>query len=227
MPFKGTLVNVATVLIGSLIGMAIGDRLSERFKSAVLSCLGLGTLLIGIKLAVLTEHITLIIASVLLGGIAGTLFDLEGKLERLALLLKAGVRSDSATFVTGFISASLLFCVGPMTVVGSIQDGTVGDASLLYTKSVLDGFASMALASGLGVGVLFAALTVLVVQGGLTLAGAALADLAGSRVIVEMSATGGLLIIAIGLYLLDIRKLPLANLLPAMAIVIPLTLLLG
>jgi len=227
LPLKGTLVNIATVVIGSLIGMAIGDRLSDRFKTAVLSCLGLGTLLIGIKLAVLSEHITLVIAAVLLGGVTGTLLDLEGKLEAVATWLKTGVRSDSATFVTGFVSASLLFCVGPMTVVGSIQDGTIGDASLLYTKSVLDGFASVALASGLGVGVLFAALTVLVVQGGLTLAGAALADLAGSQVIVEMSATGGLLILAIGLYLLEIKRLPLANLLPALVFIIPLVLWFG
>jgi uncharacterized membrane protein YqgA involved in biofilm formation len=227
MPFKGTLVNVLTVVIGSLVGMAIGDRLSERVKTTVLSCLGLGTILIGVKLAILTQHLTLVIAALLLGGVTGTLLDLERKLEAVAVRLKAGVRSDSATFVTGFVTASLLFCVGPMTVIGSIQDGTMGDASLLYTKSVLDGFASVALASGLGVGVLFAALTVLIFQGGLTLAGAALADLAGSQVIVEMSATGGLLILAIGLYLLDIRKLPLANLLPALLYIIPLTLAFG
>jgi len=227
MPFKGTLVNVLAVVIGCVIGMAIGDRLSDRFKSTVLSCLGLGTILIGIKLAVLTDHLTLVIGAILSGGVIGTLLDLEGRLERLAVHLKRGVKSDSATFVTGFVSASLLFCVGPMTVIGSIQDGTIGDASLLYTKSILDGFASIALASGLGVGVMFAGLTVLVVQGGLTAAGAALADITSSQVIVEMSATGGLLIVAIGLYLLDIKKLPLANLLPALVVIVPLTMIFG
>lgn len=227
MPFKGTLINVLAVVVGCLVGMAIGDRLSERFKSIVLSCLGLGTLLIGIRLAVMTEHLTLVIAAILAGGIVGTLLDLEGRLERVAERLKRGVKSDSATFVTGFVSASLLFCVGPMTIIGSIQDGTIGDASLLYTKSVLDGFASIALASGLGIGVLFAGLTVLVVQGGLTAAGVVLADLTSSQVIVEMSATGGLLILAIGLYLLDIKKLPLANLLPSLVFIVPLTLIFG
>ena len=227
MPFQGTLINVVAVVIGGLIGLAVGDRLSERFKSTVLSCLGLGTILIGIKLAVMTEHLTLVIAALLTGGIIGTVLDLEGRLEALAGRLKRGVKSDSATFVTGFVSASLLFCVGPMTVIGSIQDGTVGDASLLYTKSILDGFASVALASGLGIGVLFAALTVLIVQGGLTAAGTVLADLTSSQVIVEMSATGGLLILAIGLYLLDIKKLQLANLLPALVVIIPLTMIFG
>lgn len=227
MPLKGTLVNVLAVIVGGLIGMAVGDRLPERLKTAVLYALGLGTLLIGTKLILLTDHVMLIIAALLLGTVTGTLLDLEGQLERLAAMLKATVKSDSATFVTGFVSASLLFCVGPMTIIGSIQDGTIGDATLLYTKSILDGFAAMALASGLGVGVLFAALTVLVVQGGLTLAGGALADITSSLVITEMSATGGLLIIAIGLYLLDIKKLPLANLLPALVYIIPLILWFG
>jgi len=227
LPLKGTLVNVLAVIVGGLIGMAVGDRLPERLKTAVLYALGLGTLLIGTKLILLTDHVMLIIAALLLGTVTGTLLDLEGQLERLAAMLKATVKSDSATFVTGFVSASLLFCVGPMTIIGSIQDGTIGDATLLYTKSILDGFAAMALASGLGVGVLFAALTVLVVQGGLTLAGGALADITSSLVITEMSATGGLLIIAIGLYLLDIKKLPLANLLPALVYIIPLILWFG
>ena len=227
MPLQGTLVNIVAVVVGSLIGMAVGDRLPEKIKQIVLYSLGLGTILIGIKLALLTENVTLIIGTLLLGAITGTLLDLEGKLELLAEKFKATVKSDSATFVTGFVSASLLFCVGPMTVIGSIQDGTVGDATLLYTKSVLDGFAAIALASGLGIGVLYSAITVLIVQGGLTLAGGALADLTSSAVIVEMSATGGLMIVAIGLYLLEIKKLPLANLLPALIYIVPLTLWLG
>jgi uncharacterized membrane protein YqgA involved in biofilm formation len=143
------------------------------------------------------------------------------------MVLKSRFAKDSATFVTGFVSASLIFCVGPMTVVGSIQDGTVGDATLLYTKSILDGFAAVALAAGLGIGVMFSAVTVLILQGGLTLAGGALAQYTSDLVIGEMSATGGILILGIGLYLLDIKKLPLANLLPALAFIVPLTLIFG
>ena len=157
------------------------------------------------------------------GAVTGTLLDLEGRLEGVGRRLQARFAQDSRTFVTGFVSASLLFCVGPMTVVGSIQDGTIGDATLLYAKSVLDGFAALALAAGLGVGVLFAALTVLIVQGGITAAGAGLVDVTSSVVINEMSATGGVLILGIGLYLLDIKRLPLANLLPALVYIVPLT----
>jgi len=195
----------------------------DRFKTIILSALGLGTLLIGIKLSVLTEHIGLIIVALVAGAVTGTLLDLEGRLEGVGRRLQARFARDSRTFVTGFVSASLLFCVGPMTVVGSIQDGTIGDATLLYAKSVLDGFAALALAAGLGVGVLFAALTVLIVQGGITAAGAGLVDVTSSVVINEMSATGGVLILGIGLYLLDIKRLPLANFLPALVYIVPLT----
>ena len=223
MPFQGTLVNVVAVLVGGSLGLILGDRLPDRFKTIILSALGLGTLLIGIKLSVLTEHIGLVIVALVAGAVTGTLLDLEGRLEGVGRRLQARFARDSRTFVTGFVSASLLFCVGPMTVVGSIQDGTIGDATLLYAKSVLDGFAALALAAGLGVGVLFAALTVLIVQGGITAAGAGLVDVTSSVVINEMSATGGVLILGIGLYLLDIKRLPLANFLPALVYIVPLT----
>ncbi len=223
MPFQGTLVNVVAVLVGGSLGLILGDRMPDRFKTIILSALGLGTLLIGIKLSVLTEHIGLIIVALVAGAVTGTLLDLEGRLEGVGRRLQARFARDSRTFVTGFVSASLLFCVGPMTVVGSIQDGTIGDATLLYAKSVLDGFAALALAAGLGVGVLFAALTVLIVQGGITAAGAGLVDVTSSVVINEMSATGGVLILGIGLYLLDIKRLPLANFLPALVYIVPLT----
>ena len=223
MPFQGTLVNVVAVLVGGSLGLILGDRLPDRFKTIILSALGLGTLLIGIKLSVLTDHIGLIIVALVAGAVTGTLLDLEGRLEGVGRRLQARFARDSRTFVTGFVSASLLFCVGPMTVVGSIQDGTIGDATLLYAKSVLDGFAALALAAGLGVGVLFAALTVLIVQGGITAAGAGLVDVTSSVVINEMSATGGVLILGIGLYLLDIKRLPLANFLPALVYIVPLT----
>lgn len=227
MPLEGTLFNVVIVVVGSLVGMTVGDKLPDKVKKIVLAALGLGTLVIGVKLSLLTQNVTLVIAALLAGAVVGTYLDLEGKLEWLATKLKSALASESATFVTGFVSASLLFCVGPMTIVGSIRDGTVGDADLLYTKSIMDGFASIALASGLGIGVLFSALTVLIVQGSLTLAGSALADLTSSRIISEISATGGLMILAIGLWLLEIKKLPLANLLPALVLIIPLVLWLG
>lgn len=222
---QGTLVNVLAVVAGSLIGMSAGDKMPDRYKSIVLAALGLGTLLIGLKLALLTQHLSLVLAALLLGAITGTALNLDGRLNRLAQWLSSLANQESPTFVTGFVSASLLFCVGPMTIVGSIQDGSIGDHTLLYTKSLLDFFAATALASSLGIGVLFSAITVLIMQGGLTLGGRYIGALTEGVLIDEMSAVGGLMIVAIGLHLLDIRKLPLANLLPGLVIIVPLVLL--
>jgi len=217
---KGTLVNTGTVMLGSLIGLAVGARLPEKVKQIVMNSLGLCTLLIGFKMAFKGEQILLIIGSLVLGGIIGELLDIEGWLERLGEKIKKRVKSESGNFVVGFVTASLVFCVGPMTVVGSIEDGIRGDASILYAKSVLDGFASIAFASGLGVGVLFSAVTVLVYQGLLTLLGQKLSFLLDQHVLNELTATGGLMIVGIGLLLLDIKKVRVGNFLPALVIVI-------
>ena len=222
---KGTLVNTAAVVLGSLIGMAVGSRLPEKVKQIVMNGLGLCTLLIGFKMAFKGEQILLIIGSLILGGIIGELLDIESWLERLGEKIKKRVKSDSGNFVVGFVTASLVFCVGPMTVVGSIDDGIRGDASILYAKSVLDGFASIAFASGLGIGVLFSAVTVLVYQGLLTLLGQKLSFLLSGHVINELTATGGLMIVGIGLLLLDIKRVKVGNFLPALVVVIILALI--
>jgi uncharacterized membrane protein YqgA involved in biofilm formation len=219
---KGTLVNTATVVLGSLIGMAVGSRLPEKVKQIVMNGLGLCTLLIGFKMAFKGEQILLVIGSLVLGGIIGELLDIEGWLERLGEKIKRKIKSESGNFVIGFVTASLVFCVGPMTVVGSIEDGIRGDASILYAKSVLDGFASIAFASGLGVGVLFSAVTVLVYQGLLTLLGQKLSFLLNGHVVNELTATGGLMIVGIGLLLLDIKRVKVGNFLPALVIVVVL-----
>ena len=221
---KGTLVNTAAVILGSLIGLAVGSRLPEKVKQMVMNGLGLCTLLIGFKMAFKGEQILLIIGSLVLGGIIGELLDIEGWLERLGEKIKKRVKSESGNFVVGFVTASLVFCVGPMTVVGSIEDGIRGDASILYAKSVLDGFASIAFASGLGIGVLFSAVTVLVYQGLLTLLGQKLSFLLNQHVLNELTATGGLMIVGIGLLLLDIKKVRVGNFLPALVIVVILAL---
>ena len=222
---KGTLVNTGTVILGSLIGLAVGSRLPEKVKQIVMNGLGLCTLLIGFKMAFKGEQILLIIGSLVLGGILGEFLNIEGWLERLGEKIKKRVKSESGNFVVGFVTASLVFCVGPMTVVGSIEDGIREDASILYAKSVLDGFASIAFASGLGVGVLFSAVTVLVYQGLLTLLGQKLSFLLNQHVLNELTATGGLMIVGIGLLLLDIKKVRVGNFLPALVIVIALALI--
>jgi len=177
---RGTLVNVAAVLVGSGVGLAIGNRLSERLQRIITTGLGLSTLLIGMQMALKVGNVLVVIAS-------------------------------------------LVFCVGPMTLLGSIQEGLTGNPDIIYTKSMLDGAASIAFASSLGVGVSFAAVTVLVFQGALTLLGAQLAFLLRPEILNELTATGGLLILAIGLLLLDVKRIRVANLLPALVVVVLLT----
>jgi len=222
---KGTLVNTATVIIGSLIGLAIGSRFTEKIKTIVLQALGLCTLLIGMKMAFKTENILLVIGSLALGGITGELLKIEDGLEKIGNIIKSKVKSESKTFVLGFVTASLVFCVGPMTIVGSLEDGISGNADTLYAKSMLDGFASIAFASSLGVGVFFSFLTVLVFQGVLTLLGSQLTFLLNTRILNELTATGGLMILGIGFYLLDIKRIKVGNFLPALIFVVILALI--
>jgi uncharacterized membrane protein YqgA involved in biofilm formation len=220
---RGTIVNVVAVLVGSGIGLAVGDRLSERLQRIITTGLGLSVLLIGGQMALQVQNMLVVIASMVLGGVIGELLGIEAGLERAGEWLKARARSSSGTFVTGYVTASLVFCVGPMTIGGSIQEGMSGNPDIIYTKSMLDGAASVAFASSLGVGVSCAAITVLILQGALTLLGRQLAFLLRPEILNELTATGGLLILAIGLLLLDVKRLRVANLLPALAVAVLLT----
>jgi len=211
----GTLVNSGAILAGSLVGISVGRHISERLKGIVMQALGLSVMLIGLQMALTGREIVMTISCLLIGGVTGELIDIEKWLERMAQRLKARFRSDSSTFVQGFVSASLLYLTGAMMIVGSIQDGTVGDPHTLYVKSLLDGVASVALASSLGVGVAFSALSVLVVQGAITLAAAQLLFLRSPAVLDAVAATGGVLILAIGINLLDLKQIRVGNLLPA------------
>jgi hypothetical protein len=211
------------VLVGSGIGLAIGNRLSQRLREIMTTGLGLSTLLIGMQMALKVQNPLVVIASMVIGGVVGELLGIEEALERAGEWLRSRARSRSGTFVTGYVTASLVFCVGPMTLLGSIQEGLTGNPDIIYTKAMLDGAASVAFASSLGVGVGFAAITVLVFQGALTLLGAQLAFLLRPEILNEVTATGGLLILAIGLLLLEVKRLRVANLLPALVVVVLLT----
>ncbi len=213
---RGTLVNVVAVLLGSGLGLLIGNRLPEKIKKVITTGLGLSVILIGMQMAFKTNNVLIIIGSLVFGGILGELLQIEEALEALGERLKAGLRFQSGGFVEGFVTASLVYCVGAMTVVGSIQEGLSGDPQILYAKSLLDGTASIAFASTLGIGVAFASLTVFFVQGSLTLLGKQLSFLLSPGILSELTATGGLLILAIGLYLLEIKRIKVANLLPAL-----------
>jgi uncharacterized membrane protein YqgA involved in biofilm formation len=185
--------------------------------------LGLCTLLIGMQMALQVQNVLVVIASMVIGGVVGELLGIEEALESAGGWLRSWARSGSGSFVTGYVTASLVFCVGPMTLLGSIQEGLTGNPDILYTKAMLDGASSVAFAASLGMGMGFAALTVLLFQGILTLLGAQLAFLLRPEILNEVTATGGLLILAIGLLLLEVKRLRVANLLPALVVVVVLT----
>ena len=227
----GTLINMITVALGSGLGLLVGERLPERLQQAVVTGLGLVTLTVGLQNAFETGNIIIPLLSVGSGVIIGELLDLDGRLNAFGGWLQArfgGGKPDAAApaavdetrarFINGFVTASLVFCIGPLTFIGSIQDGMTGDYELLAIKSVLDGFASLAFASAMGPGVAFSIITVFVVQGGLALLGATAGQVMSQPMIAEMTATGGLLLIGLSLILLDVKKPRMANFLPALLI---------
>jgi hypothetical protein len=221
----GTLLNVVTVVIGGTLGAVLGARLPERVRETVMHGLGLLTFVIGISMALTTRNILIVLASILFGAIIGEILDIQARLDVVGRMLEERFArgGEAGTFTRGFVTASLVFCVGPLSILGSIQDGLLGDFNLLAIKSTLDGFAGLAFASTLGIGVAFAALTVLLYQGGLSLAAMLLGGAIGSVTrdtpwVIEMSATGGVLIMGIGLLLLDLKRIRVANLLPAILI---------
>jgi uncharacterized membrane protein YqgA involved in biofilm formation len=220
----GTLVNTGAVVAGSLLGVVIGKRLPDRIKTIVMQALGLSVILIGLQMALSGTRPLFVIGSLLLGAITGELLDIEGRIAAMGEWLKRRFRSESPTFVQGFVTASVLYCTGAMVIVGAIRDGTVGDPSILYIKSLLDGVASIAFASSLGSGVAFSALSVFVIQGSITLLASKLAFLQGPGVIEAVTATGGLLILGIGINILEIKQIRVGNLVPALAYAILATL---
>lgn len=224
----GTFINVGTVLLGTLVGTLLGARLPEGMQQRVLMGLGMATLVLGVDNALewRDTNALYVIGGVILGGLAGEALGIEDRLEAAGRRLQARFASASPgpashhTIAEGFFVASLLFCVGPLAVLGSIQDGLVGDYDTLATKALLDGFAAIALASALGWGVGFSAITVLVYQGAITLAAGLFEDVLaeGSEALAALTSAGGILIIGIALRLLDVRDVKVGNFLPALVV---------
>lgn len=217
----GTFVNTGAVLLGTLLGVVVGSRLPEGLQERVMMGLGLVTLVLGVDNALEWDGTSplIVMGGVLLGGIAGEALGIEDRLARLGDALQERVAGAGRSRVSeGFVTASLLFCVGPLTVVGSIQDGLTGDSDVLVTKSLLDGFASIAFAATLGWGVGLAALTVLVVQGTISLGASPLDSVLGegTDALAALTSAGGILIIGISLKLLGVRDVKVGNFLPAL-----------
>jgi len=235
----GTILNVGTVLIGGTLGLLFGARFPARVRETVIMGLGLFTAGIGIQMFLETQNALIVLASLLIGGILGEWWKIESGLKNMGSFLEqkfAGGQLDfsdstplqneteiplegGSNFVRGFLTASLVFCVGPMTILGSIQDGLTGNFELLAIKSVLDGFAAFAFASTLGIGVLFSALIVLAFQGGLSLLAAQAQAILSEPMMTEMTAVGGLLLVGLSISsLFEIRPIRTGNFLPALGV---------
>jgi uncharacterized protein len=222
---RGTLLNIATVLLGGTLGVLLGGRLPEKLRQTVIAGLGLFTAAMGLQMFLTTKNAMIVLGSILVGALLGEWMHIEEGLAGLGGLLErkfnrsGGDGASSDRFIHAFITASLVFCVGPMAILGSIKDGLTGDFSLLAVKSILDGFAALAFASSMGVGVLFSTIIILVYQGGLTLLAAQAQAVATTAMIAEMNAAGGIMLMGIAVSsLLEIKKIRVASFLPALVI---------
>lgn len=228
----GTVTNVATVIVGSGLGLLIGHRLAERTRSLVTDALGLVTLLIAAQAAMSVSRTTLtnavgdsapvliVLGSLVIGGIIGSLLRLEDRLESFGGWLQArlagGAGDSRDRFIEGYVTASLVFCIGPLTILGSINEGLGNGSDQLVLKAVLDGFASLAFAASFGIGVMASALSIAVIQGSLTVLGVALGSFVPEPHLLALTATGGLVLIGVALRLLNMKIMPIADLLPAL-----------
>lgn len=226
LPLLGTIVNVAAIVVGSLLGLFFGHLLPEKVHRTLVLGLGLAVILIGLQLAFQTNQPLVLIGSLILGGITGEALRIENRLENFGRRLQERF-TDAGDIAEAFVTASLLYCVGAMAVMGSIQDGLGGQPTILYAKSALDGTASIVLVSTLGIGVIFSVIPILLYQGALTLAAVSVQGLLTEPVISEMNAVGGLLIFSIGLDLLGIKKIPVGNLLPGIFVAMGIMVLIG
>ena len=214
----GTAVNVAAIVLGSIVGLLLRQRLPRRITTILTQGLGLVTALIGIKMMLVTENVLIVLLSVIAGGVVGELIQIERRLDAFGVRIEKRLSRQRGTFAKAFVTSSLLYCVGPLAILGALQDGLRGDYTVLLTKSGLDGIASVAFASTLGIGVLFSAIPVLAYQGSLTIGAALLAPYLTTSVVNEMTATGGLLILGIGLNMLKVTKIKVGNMLPAILV---------
>ena len=215
----GTLINGGAIISGSLLGYFVGHKLGNSMRKSILQGLGLVTILIGLKMALETRNILLMLGSVLLGVIIGELLKIDGWLEKLGNFIeRIFQKQGKGRFSEGFVTASIVFCTGPMAILGAIQDGLSGNYQLLGIKSALDGVASVAFSATLGFGVAFSSLSILLYQGTITIFAVFLEPILTEPMILEITATGGLLIVGIGLKVLDLVQIKLANFLPALVI---------
>ena len=231
----GTIINVAAVILGSLVGLLVGNRIPEKTRQTLISVMGLYTLAYGVFIFTKTQNMLIPLLSLVMGTIIGELLKIEEglnsvgeRIQRKLAIWNPNLTGEPQKFVTGFVSASLLFCIGPMAILGSIQDGISGDFQMLAIKSLLDGIGSIAFASTLGVGVMFSAVVILVYQGAISLLSGWIGQGFGDAAVAEMTATGGVILVGIGISnLLQIKKIRTGSFLPAIFLAVLIVLLLN
>jgi len=227
MIITGTLVNIAAVIVGGTLGLLFRSRLPERITKTFFQAIGLFTLFLGFSMSLKTENPLLLVFSLILGALAGTLLRLQERIENLGVRIQEKLKLKGGQFSEGMVTAFLMFCMGSMTILGAIEEGLGGEPKLLLIKSLMDGFSSVALAAALGVGVVFSIVPLLLYQGGLTLLAAWLGDSLSSIMVGELTATGGILLIGLGITILGIKKIDVLNLIPALLFIVPLVYLFG
>jgi len=221
---SGVVLNAVAIMAGAVVGLVFHGRLSDGVRTVLFQGLGLCVVVIGVQMALKAEDGLWVAMSVVVGGVLGELIRLESRLEALGDVVKRLCRSSNSQFTDGLVSATLLFCVGAMAIVGSLDEGLRGDSTVLATKSLLDGVSSVALASTYGLGVAFSALPVLLYQGGIALAAGSLQEAISPYLLAQLTGTGGVLIAGIGLSLVGAVRVRVASLLPALAVIVVVSL---
>ncbi len=220
---QGTIINVGAVLIGSVIGLIIHTKLPQKIITVIFQGMGLFTIVLGISMAVKTNNFLIMILSIVLGSIIGEFFDIGDAINKFSDKFKTKMKSEDDKFTEGFLTSSLLFCTGSMAILGAIEEGLGGEPTVLLAKSVLDGCASIVLAASFGVGVIFSAIPLLLYQGGLTMFASSLQYFFTDTIVTELTATGGVLLVGLGISILEIKELRIVNMLPSLVIVVILT----
>lgn len=220
MSMLGTIINVITVVAGSALGLALNKKLPKRFVKIFFQVVGLFTFFLGISMALKTTHELHLIMALISGALIGELLNLEGLIEKFSNLIKVKLKIRNEKFTDGLLTAFLLYCMGSLTILGAIEEGMGGTSKLLMIKSLMDGVSSIALASGLGIGVMFSAIPLLIYQGGLTLLAMGFGEFVSPIFIAELSAVGGILLIGLAINILEIKKINVMNMLPALIMIV-------
>ena len=214
----GTLVNVVAIIIGGSIGLLFRTKIPERMFKIVFQAIGIFTLYLGVSMALKANELLIMVFSLVVGALIGESLRLEDRVENWSERLKRKIGSKEDKFSTGFVTAFMLFCLGTLTILGSLEEGMGKEPTLLMTKSVMDGFSAIALAAVMGVGVIFSVIPLLIYQGGLTLLAALFGEVIPELIINEIAGVGGILIIGLGISILEIKKIKVLNMLPALLV---------